>query len=103
MRKFICTSGWIRNKKGEILTQWEYNRLPQEIKDGNFEEYFEPIPEPEVALNVESAVVLTKEEVKITEPVQATADIDTILTGSTGIVGEPISHRPFKKNVGNKE
>lgn len=33
--KYICTRAWRRHSLGTIITEWEYNKLPQEIKDSN--------------------------------------------------------------------
>lgn len=46
MKKYICVRDWIRHSKGTIIEEYEYNRLPHEIKTrGNFAEYN---PEPEI-------------------------------------------------------
>tara|TARA_R110000868_G_scaffold9099_4_gene46044 strand:+ start:29 stop:295 length:267 start_codon:yes stop_codon:yes gene_type:complete len=44
LKKFICTRGWKRNPTNDIIEEWEYNKLPDEVKNRNFKEY---IPTPE--------------------------------------------------------
>ena len=39
MKKFICIRGWQRNSKDEIIEEWQYNKLPEEVKSRNFQEY----------------------------------------------------------------
>lgn len=47
MKKYICLRGWQRNPTGAILEEWEYNKLPEEVKQRNFKEHIaEAIPEP---------------------------------------------------------
>jgi hypothetical protein len=51
LKKYICTRGWQRNSTGDILEEWEYNRLPDEVKNRNFKEYVaeqpaKPTPRP---------------------------------------------------------
>lgn len=45
MKKYRCVRGWVRNSTGEIIEEWQYNKLPDEIKNRNFEEYVEPVVE----------------------------------------------------------
>jgi len=48
LKKYICVRDWQRHSKGTIIEEYEYNRLPHEIKErGNFKEY-NPEPEPVV-------------------------------------------------------
>jgi len=48
LKKFICVRGWQRNPTGAILEEWEYNRLPDEVKNRNFKEHLpEPVVVPE--------------------------------------------------------
>lgn len=42
MARFKCIRNWARNTKGDILEQYEYNRIPQELKLTHFEVYNEP-------------------------------------------------------------
>jgi len=44
LKKYICIRGWKRNPTNDIIEEWEYNKLPQEIKDRHFKEYEEPKP-----------------------------------------------------------
>lgn len=32
MRKYICKESWKRHTKGEVITDWEFKKLPVEIK-----------------------------------------------------------------------
>ena len=34
-KQYICVRAWRRHSLGTIITEWEYNKLPHEIKDGN--------------------------------------------------------------------
>ena len=43
MKKFICVRGWKRNPTGEVIEEWQYNKLPDEVKNRNFKEV---VPEP---------------------------------------------------------
>lgn len=38
MKKFICVRGWQRNPTGEVIEEWQYNKLPDEVKSRNFKE-----------------------------------------------------------------
>lgn len=41
--KYVCVRAWRRHSLGTIITEWEYNKLPQEIKDSkSFQIYVEP-------------------------------------------------------------
>jgi len=62
LKKFICTRGWKRNPTGDVIEEWEYNKLPDEVKNRNFKEY---VPE---TVKVEPEIVVP-EPVK-EEPVQ---------------------------------
>ena len=60
MKKFICVRGWKRNPTNDIIEEWEYNKLPDEVKNRNFKEYIptpEPTPAPEPAKEVPPVVV----------------------------------------------
>lgn len=39
MKQYICTGTWRRNNKGDIITEFEYNKMPIEAKRNNYEEY----------------------------------------------------------------
>jgi hypothetical protein len=42
--KYVCVRAWRRHSLGEIITEWEYNKLPQEIKDSkSFQIYVERV------------------------------------------------------------
>lgn len=47
MKKFICVRGWKRNPTNDIIEEWEYNKLPDDVKNRNFKEYVvKPDTEP---------------------------------------------------------
>lgn len=46
MKKFICVRGWKRNPTGEIIEEWQYNKLPDEVKSRNFKEHLEEESKP---------------------------------------------------------
>lgn len=39
MKKYKCTAAWVRHRVGQVIEEWEYNKLPIEIKRN-----FTPIP-----------------------------------------------------------
>lgn len=40
---YICVRAWVRHPLGTIIPEWEYKKLPQEIKDSkSFQIYVEP-------------------------------------------------------------
>lgn len=58
---YICVRAWVRHPLGTIIPEWEYNKLPQEIKDSNsFRIYVEP-----------TLVDKSKHETKPTNPAPA--------------------------------
>ena len=40
MKQYICTGTWRRHNKGDIISEFEYNKMPIEAKNHNYEEYF---------------------------------------------------------------
>jgi hypothetical protein len=56
---YICVRAWKRHSLGTIIPEWEYNKLPQEIKDSNsFRIHVEP-----------TLVDKSKHETKPTNPI----------------------------------
>lgn len=52
MKQYICTRGWQRNSKDDIIDEWQYNKYPEEVKERNFKVY-----EPEPVKPVKKEVV----------------------------------------------
>lgn len=68
MKNYICTRGWQRNSTGEIIEEWQYNKLPDEVKKRNFKEYVpEPVEEKPVLKEVPKPITRI-EEVRHTPP-----------------------------------
>mgnify|MGYP000903966444 CR=1 FL=1 len=38
MKTFKCVKAWSRHGLGTVLNEWEYNKLPINIKSGHFQE-----------------------------------------------------------------
>lgn len=36
-QQYICTRSWARHTEGDIITVWEWRKLPIEVKDSHFE------------------------------------------------------------------
>lgn len=43
MKTFKCVKAWSRHGLGTVLNEWEYNKLPINIKSGHFQEVTQPI------------------------------------------------------------
>jgi hypothetical protein len=92
MAQFKCIRNWARNTKGDILEQYEYNRIPQELKLTHFEVYNEPstvVATPVVSSisTVDVKPVLVKAETETpapvapAEPVNPVGSLDRIIDG----------------------
>lgn len=71
MRKFLCTSGWARNKAGDVVELYMFQRYPKEIREGNFQEIIEkpkPVAKP-VAPKEPEVVAVSPEPKKNEKPV----------------------------------
>lgn len=40
-KKYICTKAWARNKKDDVIMDWELKKYPVEIQKFHFEELVE--------------------------------------------------------------
>lgn len=56
-KQYICIRAWTRNSVGDVLTEWEYTKLPYEVKN---ETYFKQV-EPVVTSTKDLAIVLANE------------------------------------------
>lgn len=43
--KYVCTRNWARNKVGDVVARYLYNKYPVEVQEGNFK----PLVETKVA------------------------------------------------------
>lgn len=52
-KQYICTKSWARNKEGDIIERWLFNKYPPEIQQDNFKPYSAPTPKvkPNPAVN----------------------------------------------------
>lgn len=57
MKKYICTGTWKRNNKGDIISEYDYKRMPIEAKKNNYEEYVPPVAEPQLILSQSIEIV----------------------------------------------
>lgn len=69
--QYICTRSWVRHTQGEVINEWEWRKLPFEVKDSCFTKV-EPVP---VASVKDVAIILANEQ--LPEPI-----LDNILTNS---------------------
>lgn len=69
--QYICTRSWARHTHGEVINEWEWRKLPFEVKDSCFTKV-EPVPVTSVK---DVAIILANEQP--TEPI-----LDNILTNS---------------------
>lgn len=97
MQKYICKESWKRHTKGDVITDWEYKKLPVEIK-----KHFELINDIESHLQIledmsDFSIDTTDPKLQDLEPdiiqidaskhlfspkkkkIEATADIDKII------------------------
>lgn len=47
-RRYICTKSWARNKAGDVIERWLYNKYPAEIRQENFKLLEESVATPVV-------------------------------------------------------
>lgn len=69
--QYICIRSWARHTQGEIINEWEWRKLPFEVKDSCFTKV-EPVPVTSVK---DVAIILANEQP--TKPI-----LDNILTNS---------------------
>lgn len=44
MKQYICIGSWRRHSEGDIITEFEYNKMPIEAKTLNYKEYIPEVP-----------------------------------------------------------
>lgn len=72
--QYICTRSWARHTQGDVINEWEWRKLPFEVKNSCFTKV-EAVPVTSVK---DVAIILANEQP--TEPV-----LDNILTNSNNV------------------
>jgi len=75
LKTFKCVKAWSRHGLGTVLNEWEYNKLPINIKSGHFQE----VTRPNFNIVVDS-------------PVKQTTPIQTFTVPSSG--GTTVTNTP---------
>jgi hypothetical protein len=61
LKQYICIGSWKRNAEGDIITEFEYNKMPIEAKTHNYKEYIPEIPVQEkIVADVETKLKSSK-------------------------------------------
>lgn len=81
--KYICTKAWAKNKKDDLIMDWELKKYPVEIQRNNFELYVEekPVTKDSKLVITTSTSVPTKESKPLILDSSKTKSSESIITG----------------------
>lgn len=86
MSKYECIRSWTRHTKGEVIEQYDYNRIPADFKETHFRKVEEKVEQQTVVIKPEPVIEQYKPvepeviNVITPDPVEFVANIDNIIS-----------------------